>query len=148
MNEEGQDFERLRRALSLKRYETPPPRYFNELPGRITSRIASPEAESKESFWDRLRSAFTERPAFATGAGIAAGCAVLAAVAVLSTGTGQPTGSAGVAQPNPASINNAVAAVPTRPPDSLANSNANPGTELFQNLQPQSVPVSHRTEQR
>ena len=146
MNEEGQDFERLRRALALKRYEIPPPRYFNELPGRITARLDIAAKEAPDSFWERMRRVVSERPAFATGAGIAAGCAVLAAVAMLSTLDNRPAGSAGI-QPA-ASPANAVATVPAQPVDSLVNSNTNPGTELFQNMQPQAVPASHRTEHR
>jgi hypothetical protein len=146
MNEEGQDFERLRRVLALKRHETPPPRYFNELPGRITARIAASGPEAQETLWDRLRRLFSERPAFATGAGIAAGCAVLATVAALSLPPGRSTGTAEVQPSTPPA--NAIATAPTRPLESMAASNANSGAEFFQNRPQQAVPVSHRIEPR
>jgi hypothetical protein len=37
--DQNQDFEKLQHLLKLKRYETPPPRYFNDFSGQVTSRI-------------------------------------------------------------------------------------------------------------
>lgn len=39
MNSDQPDFTPLRRLLKLKRYEQPPPRYFNEFSGNVISRI-------------------------------------------------------------------------------------------------------------
>jgi hypothetical protein len=37
--DQNQDFEKLQHLLKLKRYEQPPPRYFNDFPGQVVSRI-------------------------------------------------------------------------------------------------------------
>lgn len=81
-------FDTIRRALALKRHETPPPRYFNELPGRIRARLAEADASEPVSFLEKLRQAFVLRPMMATGAGMVAGVFVLgvAAMALLPAG--------------------------------------------------------------
>src|SRR5258706_288966 len=43
MNPNTENFDQLRKLLALKRYELPPPRYFNEFSGRIMARLAEPE---------------------------------------------------------------------------------------------------------
>lgn len=74
MNPENQDFENLRRLLKLKRYEQPPPRYFNDFSGQVINRIRAdyPEdrSESLAATWEvpwlqRLLSAFDAKPLFA-----------------------------------------------------------------------------------
>lgn len=49
MNPENQEFESLRRLLKLKRYEQPPPRYFNDFSTQVISRIQSGEVRGRES---------------------------------------------------------------------------------------------------
>ena len=44
MNSERQDFEQLRRLMKLKRYEQPPPRYFNDFSSTVIARIEAGEA--------------------------------------------------------------------------------------------------------
>jgi hypothetical protein len=65
-----QDFERLQKLLTLKRYEQPPPGYFNRLPNEIMARIEAGEGQTR--FWERFIPSFTFRPVFAYGAGLAA----------------------------------------------------------------------------
>lgn len=64
------DFEDLRKLLSLKKYEQPPPSYFSELPGRIWIRI---EREGRtETFWARFFPNNSLSPALAYSFGLLA----------------------------------------------------------------------------
>jgi hypothetical protein len=138
MNEDGQNFDRLRQALALKRHETPPPRYFNELPGRILSRLDEPEA----TVWARLGQLFGQRPIFATGAGVAAGCALLAGLGFMVLQETTPTGTADLPT-LPKNQSMAFSEEPAQPsPLSLNPSNSNAGTDLFNSFQPQATPAS------
>jgi len=71
MNEQEQDFDRLRRLLALKRHEAPPPGYFENLPGEIRARLRagegnqSAQSEMRMPWLLRLLSAFEAKPAFA-----------------------------------------------------------------------------------
>jgi hypothetical protein len=82
MNENENNFESLRRLLALKRYETPPPGYFENFSGEVTARIRAGETGgtadvSKPLQWlFRLFSAFEAKPAF-TGAFASALCMLL-----------------------------------------------------------------------
>ncbi len=76
MNSSNQDdFDRLKKLLVLKRYEQPPPGYFNRLPNEIRARIAAGEGQTR--FWERFIPSFTLRPVVAYGVGLAA-CVVVA----------------------------------------------------------------------
>lgn len=59
MKPEQENFEALRRLLVLKRYEQPPPRYFNELSRHIVARIAAGDKGQEETTLDRI---FGEAP--------------------------------------------------------------------------------------
>jgi hypothetical protein len=65
MDSEPSQFEDLRKLLSLKRHEQPPPGYFNRLPGQIAARIE--RGEGRLGFWERFMAEFTFRPALAYG---------------------------------------------------------------------------------
>ena len=65
-----QDFEDLRRLLSLKKYEQPPPRYFSDLPSRIWVRIE--REDQSPSFWARLFPNLGLNPALAYSFGLLA----------------------------------------------------------------------------
>lgn len=53
MSDAPQEFEKLQKLLKLKRYELPPPGYFNRFSSRVVSRI---EAErERSSVWDQAR---------------------------------------------------------------------------------------------
>jgi hypothetical protein len=54
MNENEQNFESLRRLLALKRYETPPPRYFNNFSRQVLARIRAGEVETSVGLAERL----------------------------------------------------------------------------------------------
>jgi hypothetical protein len=87
MNAENQDqdFEKLQHLLKLKRYELPPPRYFNNFSGQVVSRIRAGRRGSRfESSDDasvapwlrRLWHAFEGRPAV-SGAAVALVCCLM-----------------------------------------------------------------------
>jgi hypothetical protein len=59
-------FDSLEKLLRLKRYEQPPPRYFDEFSGRVISRIKA--GAGRNSWWERF--GFDLRPAFAAAAGM------------------------------------------------------------------------------
>ncbi len=63
------NFDQLRKLLALKRYELPPPRYFNEFSGRVMSRLAEPQREPL-TWWQRLGFEFDLKPALMCGVGV------------------------------------------------------------------------------
>lgn len=58
----------VEKILRLKRYEQPPPRYFNEFSERVAARIEN--GEGRLSWWERF--GIDLRPALAAGAGMVA----------------------------------------------------------------------------
>ncbi|MFN7140823.1 MAG: hypothetical protein ACK4UN_15915 [Limisphaerales bacterium] len=64
MNTDPENFEELRKLLALKKHEQPPPGYFNELPGKIWTRIERENA-APASFWEGFLSRFVLRPTVA-----------------------------------------------------------------------------------
>lgn len=139
MNEEGQNFDPLRRLLALKRHEAPPPRYFNELPGKIVAQLGEMEPVATPTLWQRLVQLLAERPAFATGAGVAAGCLLLGLVAFnpfLASNDGPTTAQVPGSGARSFAIAEELAGTP------VATSNEPSAQELFKSLQPAAVPVS------
>ena|SRR5579872_306516 len=51
MSDVPEDFEQLRRLLTLKRYEQPPPRYFNNFSDRVLARLERESERSGSSRW-------------------------------------------------------------------------------------------------
>jgi|GEM_PF-440354 len=97
--DQGQDFTRLQHLLKLKRYETPPPRYFNDFSGLVVSRIRAGRTGGRyEAFenivnqtpWlSRLWHKLERQPAF-SGALAAITCGfIVAAVFLLEQPTPQ-----------------------------------------------------------
>jgi hypothetical protein len=64
---EDQNFESLRRLLTLKRHEVPPPGYFNQFSGRVIQRIRAGEAAYTPGFIERLLALLDVKPVFASG---------------------------------------------------------------------------------
>ena len=54
MSEKNENFEDLKKLLKLKRYEIPPPGYFNNFSGDVVSRIRAGEAGG-QSFFERIQ---------------------------------------------------------------------------------------------
>ena len=69
MNSQADNFENIRKLLALKKYEQPPPGYFDRLSSRIISRIEASEA-AQPSIWERLGFAFGSKPAFVCAMGV------------------------------------------------------------------------------
>ncbi len=79
-----EDFEQLRKLLKLKRYEQPPPGYFDRLSDRITSQLEKQAEVRQSSGWawlGRLRQVLSENP---VSAGIFAVCGIMMVVAANS----------------------------------------------------------------
>jgi hypothetical protein len=74
MGSSSEDFRSLQALLRLKRYEQPPPRYFNEFSGNVIARIRAGEARAQRSWWEFF--GFDVRPAITFGAAAIA-CAML-----------------------------------------------------------------------
>jgi hypothetical protein len=54
MNENENNFESLRRLLALKRYETPPPGYFNTFSRQVLQRIRASHNEQSVNLFEEL----------------------------------------------------------------------------------------------
>ncbi len=89
MNNEEQ-FKQLKKLLALKRYEQPPPGYFDRLPRQIISAIEVEQTRS-ESWMLRIWSTLQRQPAFAGVFG-AAMCALVIGGIFFAN---QPSGSKG-----------------------------------------------------
>ncbi len=71
MKPDSDNFEGLQRLLALKRYEQPPPGYFNSFADRVLHRIDSGEDLETLSWWRHLTAGFALRPALAGAFGLA-----------------------------------------------------------------------------
>ena len=69
MINDDQNFNDLRKLLALKKHESPPPGYFNRLPGRILARIEEAEPSVQSTWWDWLVARFDARPILACAYG-------------------------------------------------------------------------------
>ena len=88
MNPEQENFQQLRRLLVLKRYEQPPPGYFNHFSDQIIARLQAGERFQRQStletlFWQapwvqRLWQALETKPIIAGAFGVAV-CGLLVA---------------------------------------------------------------------
>jgi len=68
-NDNSNDFDQLRKLLALKRYEIPPPRYFNEFSGQVMARLSRPQRDPL-TWWQRLGFMIDLKPAFMCGLGV------------------------------------------------------------------------------
>ena len=82
MSASPEEFDSVQKLVRLKRYEQPPPRYFNEFSDRIVSRIEA--GEGRGSWWEKF--GFDLRPAFAAAAGMFACGLVVYGVATTEGG--------------------------------------------------------------
>jgi hypothetical protein len=86
MSQDTENFEKLRRLLKIKRYEQPPPRYFNDFSSQVIARIERGErgdvhASVGRMLWEapwlqQIWSVFEAKPILAGAFGLAV-CATL-----------------------------------------------------------------------
>lgn len=76
--EQSQDFEKLQRLLKIKRYEQPPPRYFNDFSAKVISHIRSDSRREKSSWLRSLWRKLESNPAL-SGAIATAACGLMVA---------------------------------------------------------------------
>jgi hypothetical protein len=65
MNSSPDDFQDLRRLLTLKRHEQPPPGYFNYLPDKIQLRIERHDLSEHSTWWEWLVQKLDAQPILA-----------------------------------------------------------------------------------
>ncbi len=73
MDKVPEDFSELRKLLSIKRYEMPPPAYFKNFPNQVIARLEAQAAFDSVPFWRRWLSELFLRPAAATAYGVLLG---------------------------------------------------------------------------
>lgn len=66
-----EDFEQLRNLLALKRYEVPPPGYFNSLPRKVMTRVEMTELGIYSTWWEWVVARFDAKPVLACAYGFA-----------------------------------------------------------------------------
>jgi hypothetical protein len=127
MKPEQDQFPELRRLLALKRYEQPPPGYFDGFSRQVIVRIRAGERAEEVSFreffsWEapwlrRFWAMFEAKPILAGGFGVAV-CGLLLAGMLYS----EPN------ENNPFPNNSPLASIPSPEQHTLVNASAIPGT--------------------
>jgi len=79
MQDQSQDFEKLRQLLALKRHENPPPGYFRDFSRQVWVQIESADARRREGWLRQLTRLFQTRPAISWSFCMATGLVVIAA---------------------------------------------------------------------
>jgi hypothetical protein len=62
MSSSQDDFGRLRKLLASKRYEQPPPGYFNYFSDRVIARIEVEQSHRSSSWWNWLLEKMEAKP--------------------------------------------------------------------------------------
>lgn len=78
MSSPPEDFEELRKLLACKRYEQPPPGYFNSFSDKVISRLEADELTEYSSWWQWLVNKFDAKPIVACVYGMAVSGLLLA----------------------------------------------------------------------
>ena len=110
MNPSQDEFEQLRRVLVIKRYESPPPGYFNHFSDRVIARIESDALVIEHSWWQRLVLSFDAKPIVACAYSVGVGGLLFVGMSVVQVLEQE---HAEAAPPN--SAGEAWAALPLRP---------------------------------
>lgn len=116
MNTDPEEFESLRKLLALKKYEKPPPGYFDQLPKTIWAKIEAEEAAP--SWWERVFPAFTLKPSVAYAFGLAV-CGAL----IIGIGTAVKTDPEQPATPALLADETSPMVIPTVAPSASSSTN-------------------------
>ncbi|PYK99858.1 MAG: hypothetical protein E6L09_11040 [Verrucomicrobia bacterium] len=84
MNPSPEQFDRLRQLLALKRYEQPPPRFFNHFSDKVIARIETEGLVMRTSLWGRLFPDLDAKPVLACVYGL-----VITGLLVIGLGVSQ-----------------------------------------------------------
>jgi hypothetical protein len=108
-----ENFEALRRLLTLKRYEQPPPGFYAQFADRVRARIeAAEEPHPATTLWARLFGGLQLRPVLAGACAVAAGAIVVWKLGIEAQGTpamppalaGAPAAAPSPKRPEPMSV--------------------------------------------
>jgi hypothetical protein len=80
-----EDFAALQRLLALKRFETPPPGYFQGFAAKVIARIEAEHLEPRRVWWLRWLEQLIARPALAGALGLALGATLMFGVTTAQT---------------------------------------------------------------
>jgi hypothetical protein len=94
MNPQPDNSDALRKLLALKRYELPPPRYFQDFPPRVIRRLEQMQSAGVSSWWQWLALPFDLKPAFVCACGVVV-CGLFSAGVIASTQWSRSGQSAG-----------------------------------------------------
>ena len=121
MNQDTENFEKLRRLLKLKRYEQPPPGYFNDFSRQVIARIQLGERGEDSAvigrlLWEapwlqRIWAAFEAKPVLAGAFGLAMCAFLISGVIYSENGDVQPAAFIPALEsvPNPVEVANVMA---------------------------------------
>ncbi len=99
MSNQPDHFEQLKKLLALKKYELPPPRYFEDFSDRVVARLEAVQAEKSMPWWQRLGLDFSLKPALVGAFGVLASAAFLTGVFLSNPETGLQGSSFAFSQP-------------------------------------------------
>ena len=70
MNPSPEEFDSLRKLIALKKYEQPPPGFFNHFSDKVIARIEAEKLVARPSFWQRLFPDLEAKPVLACAYGL------------------------------------------------------------------------------
>jgi hypothetical protein len=147
MQSESKQTVKIEKIIALKRFEQPPPGYFQLLPDRVINRIQ--HGEGRAGFWEKWWLAFCFRPGLAYALGLAV-CGTLAVEIYWSPKADQTAGVAGTSSAQLWAVTSSDAPATVDAPLDGARwlGSTNPvmaprsGDSLFLTSQAEAIPVS------
>jgi len=94
MQEQPQDFEKLRQLLALKRHEIPPPGYFRDFSSRVLNQLERERTRAKDGWLARLTALFQTRPAISWSFCMATCLVVVATTTLFESDPASPAAGA------------------------------------------------------
>src|SRR5438477_13181265 len=88
MDTEQEQFDQVRKLLALKKYEQPPPRYFQDFSSKVIARLQALEAARRVTWRQRLGLDFDFKPAIVGAFGVVV-CGLLLVGILTSQGESQ-----------------------------------------------------------